>query len=107
MNPRDLWKPKRPEAKQCASCPFRKDNDAQFGAVLTKLRKKAGIKRQIKPVDIAFARYQVQKDVEAFGDFICHATAYGPKMEPHPPNSPDERQCPGATKYYKELGEKR
>jgi hypothetical protein len=103
-NPRDLWRPKYPEREggQCAGCPFGKDNDKQFGTILSHIRKKAGDDTPITKVDIAAARIQVQMERETMGgDFICHATAYGPGTELN--DQSEFRQCPGASEYYRNL----
>jgi hypothetical protein len=99
---RDLWKPRRPEAPtQCASCPFRDDNDEAFGAVVKALREKHGITAPVRQGDIAIARFNVRLDVTKCGEFACHLTVYDPAtMEERPPG--ERRQCPGATRFYRE-----
>lgn len=97
---RKLWRPKRPEIpEQCLSCPFREGNDAEFGAVLNKLRAASGIAGKSTTCDIAFARQGVRDDLSHSGDFVCHGTAYTPDMKPKPKE--EWRQCPGATKFFK------
>ena len=96
---RDLWKPKRPEAKQCAGCPFRVGNDKEFGAIVRALKKKAGV---TIGATVQQARAAVYMDVigpGGSGDFICHSTAYGPGMELRHPS--EHRQCPGASELWK------
>lgn len=100
-NPRDLWSPKRKETTQCASCPFRDDNDAQFGTVLKALAKSSGVKRLGSKV-VKKARAMIKAETAVLGDFCCHATVYGPDMVLR--SAEDFRQCPGASKYYREQG---
>ena len=106
-NPRELWRPKLPEAaSQCASCPFRDDNDAEFGAVMQRLRERVGMPGKLKRRDIAYAKYTIRtKDIAHSGDFACHFTAYDKDMNERP--RVDHRQCPGATAEFKRQGASR
>jgi hypothetical protein len=101
--------PKRSEAKQCASCPFKQGNDKEFGSIVTALRKKAdAIGMSIPPLDeetVDQARAAVIFDVigpGGTGDFACHATVYGPGMEIRPES--EWRQCPGASEIWRKCG---
>jgi hypothetical protein len=99
---RSLWRPKLKEvAKQCDSCPFRDGNDKEFGEYLTKLRNSFGFVGPAKPFDILYARRQVTSERRFSGDFACHHTAYHPDMTPRDPS--EHRQCPGASKLFREL----
>lgn len=101
MNHRDAWRPKRKETEQCASCPFRDGNNKEFGAVVRALKKAAGMDPD-KGNTVHQARMMVHMDVVGpggRGDFVCHATAYGPEMKPRDPS--EHRQCPGATAAYR------
>lgn len=100
-NPRSLWRPKRPEVKeQCASCPFREGNDAEFGAVLEKIARSHGNTTTITPAVIQHARLKVIADLQFSGDFVCHHTVYGPGMDEK--RDPEERrQCKGATAFFR------
>jgi hypothetical protein len=90
------WKPRLPAAEQCASCPFRGGNDAEFGTIVAKLLgKKKATKAQIKR-----ARESVQHDVlvNMRPDFACHASAYRADMSVRPLN--EHKQCPEATQAF-------
>lgn len=103
-NPRDLWRPKHPEREsQCAGCPFGKDNNKQFGTILNHIKKKTtGDPRPLKDVEIDAARFRVKYDLARMGgDFVCHATAYGPGTELN--ERTEFKQCPGASEYYRNL----
>lgn len=55
--------PKWPETTQCASCPFRKGNDAEFGERLRLLTKAlTGVDKQPHRLAIAHARLEVFRD---------------------------------------------
>lgn len=100
MNHRELWIPKHPElSEQCASCPFRKGNDKEFAAIVRKLRKKLSHTKTTK-FDVAYARMAIYNEVVANGEFSCHHTVYDEASNIKPPE--EFRQCPGATKYYRE-----
>ena len=45
------------------------------------------------------ARDSIKNDVERFGDFLCHQTAYNDDMTRK--DLKEARQCPGATAYFK------
>ena len=97
-NPRDLWTPKRSElAQQCASCPFRKGNDAEFGVIVDKLNRLYSSDGTVEQV-----RFSVEHSLEHGGDFACHLTAYTETMGRRPPH--EHRQCPGATAAFKAAG---
>lgn len=106
-----MWRPRFPEREeQCASCPFLKDNDEQFGKLVTKLREKdaymRGARKPKPPTKlvIAQARHRVELDVRLRSpDFACHASVYGPDMETK--RMEHWRQCPGATAYARKLEE--
>ncbi len=94
---RQIWTPKREEMReQCASCPFREGNDAEFGAVMRKLAKANGVRTR---VDVGGARFMVHREVEQMGDFICHQTAYDKDMKLR--DASEHKQCPGATRHHK------
>lgn len=102
---RKLWRPKLPEVPaQCASCPFLNGNDAEFGAIVTKLRNSLGFKGEAHPFDVLYARRQIKRDLQFSGDFICHHTAYDERMRQRPIT--DGRQCKGATKWYRNGGDR-
>lgn len=98
MNTRLLWRPKYQEAAaQCASCPFRVDNDHQFSAFAQRLGNVIGKKLSKKTV--REARERIHREVEARGDFVCHNTAYFSNATLKDPK--EHRQCPGATNHYR------
>lgn len=95
---RQHWTPKRKEMpEQCVSCPFRKDNDPEFKAVLDKLVKanRGGI------ADTDAARFMIRKETALMGDFICHQSVYDENMDLRDKSA--HRQCPGATKHFKDV----
>lgn len=101
---RKFWSPKRPEATaQCSSCPFRDDNDKEFGSVLQKLGAAEGhpIPEDVLPGVTAMARIKVRyEDTRHSGDFLCHQSVYKPGYAEK--RDQDEwRQCPGATRAFK------
>ncbi len=100
---KSLWLPRhKARETQCASCPFLEGNDSKFGTIVDALRRKKSpnVKPPTKRI-IDHARKAVRLDVLAgSGDFVCHATAYGPDMEVMP--AKEWRQCPGATKLREE-----
>lgn len=107
MNHRALWRPKRREAEQCASCPFLDGNNKEFSAVVNAIKTAAGMELK-EGQDVAGARRSVRLEVlgrNGQGDFICHATAYGPGMKLRDPS--EFRQCPGATAAWKNGGTKK
>jgi hypothetical protein len=105
MNPKLLWKPKLEELPEsCRSCPFRANNNKEFGEVVTRLRNSFGMKGKASKMDIAFARFGIYDDVKKSGDFICHGTTYNVDMTRK--DCSNHRQCAGATKYYREHHEK-
>lgn len=93
------WIPKLPEAKeQCASCPFRVGNDEAFKGILGRLKVKHNKPGPVTKKELTDARMTVYRDViEGSGDFLCHASVYGPNMDMRPNN--ERRQCPGATEF--------
>lgn len=104
-NPRPLFRPKLAEvARQCASCPFRADNDAEFGAFIARLRARVGLTRPVGPDLIEFARAGIRVEVGRKGDFVCHHTVYAEDMSVRP--AAGWRQCPGATEYFRQGGSK-
>lgn len=97
---RPLWRPKLKELpEQCASCPFRKDNDKEFGAIIDRLRRSAGQHGRMTRGHVQFARLGLYADALERGDFLCHHTVYDEKMNYKPEH--ERRQCPGATKLYR------
>ncbi len=95
---RKLWRPKRPELPtQCASCPFRTGNDAEFGRIVARL-----LERAPTAVEIQYARLEVLKDLRHTGDFMCHGTVYTDDMCLQ--DETNWRQCPGASACFR--GEK-
>jgi len=57
-NPRALWLPKLKELpEQCASCPFREDNDREFGEVMQRLADSRGLRVKVL-VDDARSRVE-------------------------------------------------
>ena len=99
---RELFRPKLPELKeQCPSCPFRDGNNAEFGAVVARLRRSFGDDTPVTPFDIGYARIEGRKTAMLTGDFVCHCTAYDKdgKLKPRT----EHRQCPGATAMYRSL----
>lgn len=96
---RTLWTPKFPEcAQQCASCPFREGNDAEFKVIVDRLREKEGLS-PAKKSQVDFARASIRLDVEKSGDFMCHNTVYDKQGRRAP--STKFRQCVGATAYHR------
>lgn len=94
-----MWEPKLPPvAAQCASCPFRTDNDKEFGGVIARLREKLGMPGKVTAACIRHARFHTRIDAEN-GDFICHGSAYDAEMNQRP--ATDHRQCAGATEAYR------
>lgn len=101
FNPRKFWLPRRPELpEQCASCPFREDNEAEFGLIATRLFKSAGKKKPPTADQIRQVRHNVHMDCQDRGEFICHGTAYNEDMTLKDPKG--HRQCPGASKFYRD-----
>lgn len=99
---RKTWRPKLREAsEQCASCPFRLGNDADFGAVVKRLCKKHGM--PFTEESTLNARSKIIQDSASNGDFACHATVYGTDMKVKPIG--EHRQCPGSTKWFRDGGE--
>lgn len=107
-NPRDLFMPRNKELEEsCASCPFRKDNDKEFGEVMTRLAKAGSdgyafeevISDTMSPQAVVRARQLIADDCTFQGEFVCHGTAYTYDMELRPRSQ--HRQCPGATAYFK------
>lgn len=102
---RSLWRPKLRELKeQCASCPFRKGNDVEFGGIVKKLLAKGGVPMTEDfvppPQAIQNSRRLIKADLKHSGDFACHHTAYDAEMNLKP--DAERRQCPGASKWFKE-----
>lgn len=94
-NPRQLWRPKREEvAQQCASCPFRHGNDAEFGIIVSKL-----LGHPAGQEDIQMTRLKIWHDLRHTGDFMCHCTVYTADMTLRP--EADFRQCQGATQAFR------
>jgi len=92
---------------QCASCPFRKGNDAEWTTVVNRLRKTFGLRKvTAKSSVIKAARANVHMEVIEqvclLGrvQFACHCTAYDKDMNPRPPH--EHKLCPGAVKFFKQ-----
>lgn len=86
----------------CASCPFRTDNDLEFGTTVNLLRR-ATMGRGWRLADtseVTFARHSVAFDALSRGDFMCHTTVYDKSMTKQLPQA-GWQQCPGATIAYK------
>lgn len=97
---RNLWRPKFTEnAQQCASCPFRVGNTAEFSDVVARLRKAEGIPGKPTKGDVGFARMSLYVDAERTGDFMCHCSVYDAEMKQKPMT--EWRQCPGASHVYR------
>ena len=98
---RAMWSPQRKEMpEQCASCPFRDDNDKEWRKVTEKLAESGGV--DVDEGTAIRARFAIHMEVSRRGDFVCHQSAYDVKdgmreREPH-----EHLQCPGATKHFKE-----
>lgn len=100
LKARKLFRPKLRElAESCVSCPFRKDNDHLFGAVL--LQTGLLTVDSISTSQIAAMRYNIRKDVATRGDFLCHSSIYSSATGEMARDPNDGRQCPGATAWYK------
>lgn len=96
---RQMWSPKRKEMReQCASCPFRTGNDAEFGEVIKRLCASAG--ERMTKATAPLARLRLMEETKVMGDFICHQSAYDKDMNLRAPE--ENRQCPGATRHYRE-----
>lgn len=105
MSHRKIWRPRRPELpSQCASCPFLKDNDAEFHVFFNRLRVLHG-KKPVKSGSkmLKAARQIVRMDIVTMGtgEFICHQTVYDQQMKMKPVS--EHRQCPGAANFWREL----
>lgn len=91
---------------QCLSCPFRKGNDAEFGAFMAKIRKLNNVPEPKTEGDkffaTFFARDKVHKDIATLGDFLCHHTVYTPEMQMT--DQEQWRQCPGASVAFRAGG---
>lgn len=102
VNPRDLFLPKLPElAEQCPSCPFRSGNDLEFGEIIRKLCASGNVK--FSPAVVRRARASITDEAKHVGDFSCHHTAYRDDMSLK--DVREHRQCPGATRAFKESGQ--
>lgn len=103
---RQLWKPRRQElAEQCVSCPFRDGNTEAWMEILEKLRQSAppGTKVKKTPInkrDASRARVTVRMDCMTVGEFACHHSVYDTNMKTKP--ATEHRQCPGASKFFRE-----
>lgn len=103
--PEKLWLPRRAELPaQCASCPFRKDNDAEFCVIVNRLRKSEGL-RPVKPnskiVRTARSKVRIELLILCTGEFSCHGTVYNPDMTIKPMH--EHRQCPGASEFWRNV----
>lgn len=103
MNTRLLFLPKLAElSESCPSCPFRDGNDEAFGEMVRKLCI-AFCGRYHKGAE-EIARLRLRFEVSHRGDFACHHTVYDDDMSLR--NEKDHRQCPGATAWFKKMGQK-
>lgn len=97
---RQLWRPKMPELKaQCPSCPFLDGNDDEWEGVCLELADKHGLNHEF--VDAERSRFQIKMEIENFGDFHCHQTAYDQDNQMRERPIEERRQCPGASKHFK------
>ena len=100
---RALWQPKYPELPEaCASCPFRKDNEVEFGVIVGRLQKMFGVPVDMGRMAVFYARHTIEDDVRNRGDFYCHGTVYNKDMSERDPS--ERRQCKGASDYYRSGG---
>jgi hypothetical protein len=101
---RKTWLPRLPMAPvQCASCPFKKDNDEQFGAIVNALRVSMGMPKLVGRAlirAVAWARLQARGDADRGGEFACHLSVYESGTMKAKPTS-EHRQCPGAAARYR------
>lgn len=101
MNYRRMWRPKLPECEQCPSCPFLTGNDDQLRAVANRLRESMCLPVLASNQSVEFVREQIKADLQHSGDFICHRTAYDLGEGGLRPKE-GHRQCPGASKWWRE-----
>lgn len=99
------WRPRRPEVPvQCASCPFREDNNEAFACIVNRLRKTEGL-RPVKPGSkvVKTARSKIRIDLLCLGsgEFYCHGTVYNEDMTTKPIS--EYRQCAGATAFWRDV----
>jgi len=98
---RAMWIPRRKEMpEQCTSCPFRTGNDAEFGDVIKRMCAASG--EPMTKTTALRARFMLKMETEQAGDFICHQSAYDKDMNLR--DASENRQCPGATKHYRDGG---
>lgn len=88
-------------AEPCISCPFRNDNDQEFGVIVARL-----LSVMLKPTkratrtQIARSRAMVRMERLLLGpDFGCHCTIYNPDMSLKPER--EWKQCKGASDAYR------
>ncbi len=89
---------------QCASCPFRDGNDAEWAAVVNRLRVASGlrpVKAGSKVIKRARTAVRIETGMLGKPNFACHGTAYDEKMNIRPLR--EHRQCPGAVEFIKNL----
>lgn len=93
--------------RQCASCPFREDNDKAFGEFVKKVDPPARWtaaslvlgEAHLLAQKVERKRREVREDtIESSGSFACHNTAFDRKGEDKPLEK--WKQCKGATKFY-------
>ena len=97
---RKFWQPRREELpQQCAACPFKKNNELEFGEIVRRLFNLQGAGRKPTPANVRDVRLNVKLDKARKGDFICHDTVYDDHMRLKPEEG--HRQCPGASKWYR------
>lgn len=100
MNAHPGWQPRIAGCEQqCASCPFRQGNNAEFGSIVERLRKAEGIRGKATRAIIGFARISLFMELETAGDFACHVSVYRPDMTMR--DRKEWRQCAGATEVYR------
>lgn len=100
LKARQLFRPKLPELPtQCVSCPFLEGNDPEWRGLIRRLCAKAETVN-LGAVSAHRARALIHGEATMNGEFACHNTVYTPEMEMR--DRKEHRQCPGATKWFKE-----
>lgn len=96
MNPFCQTPKLKPVKTQCASCPFRHGNNAEFGTIVKKVCESSRVKFTKKK--IANARMSIRIECNDRIDFACHNTVYESDMSLK--DRSEHRQCVGATDFY-------
>lgn len=89
-------------AKACASCPFSKGNNEEWGAIVARLQKAHGMPVDTSGIAIFHARHSIEQDVTKRGDFNCHCSVFDEDMKLKPQS--EWRQCAGAAEFYRKGG---